>query len=121
MTSGSAEATSSFTGIALEFLRVERGSVVSESLLIIESLAQTGGILALNIVEDPENYLTYFMKIDKVKFKQQVSPGDTLIFKCDLMSPIRRGICHMQAYAYANGKLVSEAELMAQIVKTKNN
>ena len=61
------------------------------------------------------------MKIDNAKFKHMVRPGDTLIFKCDLVAPIRRGICHMQAYAYANGKLVSEAELMAQIVKTKGN
>ena len=59
------------------------------------------------------------MKIDNVKFKQKVLPGDTLIFKCDLISPIRRGICHMQAYAYANGKIVAEAEMMAQIAKKK--
>ncbi|MDG1572974.1 bifunctional UDP-3-O-[3-hydroxymyristoyl] N-acetylglucosamine deacetylase/3-hydroxyacyl-ACP dehydratase [Robiginitalea sp. M366] len=96
------------------------GAPVMPGVLQIEAMAQTGGILVLSTVPDPENYLTYFMKIDNVKFKQQVVPGDTLIFKCDLMSPIRRGICHMQAYAYANGKLVSEAELMAQIVKTKN-
>ena len=96
------------------------GAPVMPGVLQVEAMAQTGGILVLSTVPDPENYLTYFMKIDNVKFKQQVVPGDTLIFKCDLMSPIRRGICHMQAYAYANGKLVSEAELMAQIVKTKN-
>ncbi|MCO5723578.1 bifunctional UDP-3-O-[3-hydroxymyristoyl] N-acetylglucosamine deacetylase/3-hydroxyacyl-ACP dehydratase [Robiginitalea marina] len=96
------------------------GAPVMPGVLQIEAMAQTGGILVLSTVPDPENYLTYFMKIDNVKFKQQVVPGDTLIFKCDLISPIRRGICHMQAYAYANGKLVSEAELMAQIVKTKN-
>ncbi|MDM9631798.1 bifunctional UDP-3-O-[3-hydroxymyristoyl] N-acetylglucosamine deacetylase/3-hydroxyacyl-ACP dehydratase [Robiginitalea aurantiaca] len=95
------------------------GAPVMPGVLQVEAMAQTGGILVLSTVPDPENYLTYFMKIDKVKFKQQVVPGDTLIFKCDLVSPIRRGICHMQAYAYANGKLVSEAELMAQIVKTK--
>ena len=59
------------------------------------------------------------MWVDKVKFKQKVLPGDTLIFKAELITPIRRGICHMQAYAYANGKLVAEAELMAQISKIK--
>lgn len=97
------------------------GAPVMPGVLQVEAMAQTGGILVLSTVPDPENYLTYFMKINNVKFKQQVVPGDTLIFKCDLISPIRRGICHMQAYAYANGKLVSEADLMAQIVKTKNN
>ncbi len=97
------------------------GAPVMPGVLQIEAMAQTGGILVLSTVPDPENYLTYFMKIDNVKFKQQVVPGDTLIFKCDLISPIRRGICHMQAYAYANGKLASEAELMAQIVKTKGD
>lgn len=95
------------------------GAPVMPGVLQIEAMAQTGGILVLSTVPDPENYLTFFMKIDNVKFKHPVVPGDTLIFKCDLISPIRRGICHMQAYAYANGKLVSEAELMAQIVKTK--
>ncbi len=90
---------------------------VMPGVLIVEAMAQTGGILVLSTVPDPENYLTYFMKIDNVKFKHKVLPGDTLIFKCELISPIRRGICHMQANAYANGKLVTEAELMAQIVR----
>jgi UDP-3-O-[3-hydroxymyristoyl] N-acetylglucosamine deacetylase/3-hydroxyacyl-[acyl-carrier-protein] dehydratase len=90
---------------------------VMPGVLIIEAMAQTGGILVLSTVPDPENYLTFFMKIDNVKFKYKVLPGDTLIFKCDLISPIRRGICHMQANAYANGRLVAEAELMAQIAK----
>ncbi|HRL71739.1 MAG: bifunctional UDP-3-O-[3-hydroxymyristoyl] N-acetylglucosamine deacetylase/3-hydroxyacyl-ACP dehydratase [Flavobacterium sp.] len=90
---------------------------VMPGVLIVEAMAQTGGILVLSTVPDPENYLTYFMKIDNVKFKHKVLPGDTLIFKCDLITPIRRGICHMQANAYANGKLVAEAELMAQIAK----
>ncbi len=90
---------------------------VMPGVLIVEAMAQTGGILILSTVPDPENYLTYFMKIDNVKFKHKVLPGDTLVFKCDLISPIRRGICHMQANAYANGKLVAEAELMAQIAK----
>jgi UDP-3-O-[3-hydroxymyristoyl] N-acetylglucosamine deacetylase/3-hydroxyacyl-[acyl-carrier-protein] dehydratase len=93
------------------------GAPVMPGVLIVEAMAQTGGILVLSTVPDPENYLTYFMKIDNVKFKHKVLPGDTLIFKCDLITPIRRGICHMQANAYANGKLVAEAELMAQITK----
>lgn len=95
------------------------GAPVMPGVLIVEAMAQTGGILVLNTVPDPENYLTFFMKMDNVKFKQKVSPGDTLIFKCTLISPIRRGICHMQGYAYANGKLCAEAELMAQISKVK--
>ncbi len=90
---------------------------VMPGVLIVEAMAQTGGILVLSTVPDPENYLTFFMKIDNVKFKHKVLPGDTLIFKCDLITPIRRGICHMQVNAYANGKLVAEAELMAQIAK----
>jgi len=95
------------------------GAPVMPGVLIIEAMAQTGGILVLSTVPDPENYLTFFMKMDNVKFKQKVSPGDTLIFKCELITPIRRGICHMQGYAYANGKLCAEAELMAQISKVK--
>lgn len=95
------------------------GAPVMPGVLQIEAMAQAGGVLVLSTVPDPENYLTYFMKIDNVKFKQQVLPGDTLIFKLELITPIRRGICHMQGYAYANGKLVTEAELMAQIVKAK--
>lgn len=95
------------------------GKPVMPGVLQVEAMAQTGGILALKSVSDPENYLTFFMKIDNVKFKRQVVPGDTLIFKLELLSPIRRGICQMQGYAYANGKLVTEAILMAQIVKQK--
>lgn len=95
------------------------GAPVMPGVLQIEAMAQAGGVLVLCSVPDPENYLTYFMKIDKVKFKQKVLPGDTLIFKSELITPIRRGIAHMQAYAYANGKLVAEAELMAQISKVK--
>jgi UDP-3-O-[3-hydroxymyristoyl] N-acetylglucosamine deacetylase/3-hydroxyacyl-[acyl-carrier-protein] dehydratase len=83
------------------------GAPVMPGVLIVEAMAQTGGILILSSVPDPDN----------VKFKHKVLPGDTLVFKCDLISPIRRGICHMQANAYANGRLVAEAELMAQIVK----
>ena len=95
------------------------GSPVMPGVLQVEAMAQCGGVLVLNTVPDPENYLTYFMKMDKVKFKQKVLPGDTVIFKCELITPIRRGICHMQAYAYANGRIVAEAELMAQIARKK--
>ncbi|MFL1012875.1 bifunctional UDP-3-O-[3-hydroxymyristoyl] N-acetylglucosamine deacetylase/3-hydroxyacyl-ACP dehydratase [Flavisericum labens] len=95
------------------------GAPVMPGVLIVEAMAQTGGILVLNTVPDPENYLTFFMKMDNVKFKQKVMPGDTLIFNCSLITPIRRGICHMQGYAYSNGKLCAEAELMAQISKVK--
>ena len=90
---------------------------VMPGVIIVEAMAQTGGVLVLSTVPDPENYLTFFMKMDNVKFKQKVLPGDTLLFKCELITPIRRGICHMQANAYANGKLVAEAELMAQIAR----
>jgi len=93
------------------------GSPVMPGVLQIEAMAQCGGVLVLSTVPDPENYLTYFMKMDNVKFKRKVLPGDTLIFRAELISPIRRGICHMQACGYANGKLVVEAELMAQITK----
>ncbi len=93
------------------------GAPIMPGVMQIEAMAQCGGILVLSTVPDPENYLTYFMKMNNVKFKQKVLPGDTLIFKADLLGPIRRGICHMQAYGYANDKLVIEAELMAQIVR----
>ena len=95
------------------------GAPVMPGVLQIEAMAQTGGILVLSTVPDPENYLTYLLKIDNVKYKHQVVPGDTLIFQLDLMSPIRRGICQMHARAFANGKMVSEAEIMAQISKVK--
>jgi len=93
------------------------GAPVMPGVLQVEAMAQTGGILILSTVPNPQDYLTYFMKIDKVKFKQKVIPGDTLTFKAELITPIRRGICHMQAYAYANGQIVAEAEMMAQIAK----
>ncbi len=95
------------------------GAPVMPGVLIVEAMAQTGGILVLSTVPDPENYLTFFMKMENVRFKHQVTPGDTLVFKLELVTPIRRGICHMHGYAYANGKVATEAELMAQIVKTK--
>lgn len=95
------------------------GAPVMPGVLIVEAMAQTGGILVLSSVPDPENYLTYFLKIDKVKFKRKVVPGDTLIFRLDLIEPIRRGICNMRAQAYVGENLVAEGELMAQIVKEK--
>ncbi len=94
---------------------------VMPGVLLVEAMAQTGGILVLKTVPDPENYLTYFMKIDGVKFKQKVIPGDTVVFDLKLITPIRRGICHMKGIAYVNNKPVMEAEMMAQIVKVKNN
>lgn len=93
------------------------GNPVMPGVLQIEALAQTGGILALNNYSDPENYDTYFIKIDKVRFKQRVIPGDTLILKLELLNPIRRGICEMRGTVYVGNKLVTEAELVAQIVR----
>lgn len=90
---------------------------VMPGVLLIEAMAQTGGILVLNTVPDPENYWTYFMKISEARFKQKVSPGDTVIFDLKLISPIRRGICHMKGIAVVGDKIVMEAEMMAQIVK----
>jgi UDP-3-O-[3-hydroxymyristoyl] N-acetylglucosamine deacetylase/3-hydroxyacyl-[acyl-carrier-protein] dehydratase len=95
------------------------GEPVMPGVLIVEAMAQCGGLLALNTVSDPENYLTYFLKIDKVKFKKKVIPGDTLIFKLQLIEPIRRGIVTMWGQAFVGDSLVTEAELCAQIVKVK--
>ncbi len=92
---------------------------VMPGVLLIEAMAQTGGVLVLKTVPDPENYLTYFLKIDNVRFKQKVVPGDSVVFKLDLISPIRRGLCNMRGQAYVAGKSVMEAEMLAQIVKTK--
>ncbi len=92
---------------------------VMPGVIIIEAMAQMGGILVMSKLDDPENYLTFFAKIDKVRFRHKVLPGDTIIFKCSLLGPFRRGICHMQGLAYANGKLCAEAELTAQITKVK--
>jgi len=90
---------------------------VMPGVLMIEAMAQTGGILVLSTVPDPENYWTYFMKITEARFKQKVMPGDTLVFHLSLISPIRRGICHMKGEAIVGNKVVMEAEMMAQIVK----
>ena len=95
------------------------GAPVMPGVLQIEAMATAGGVLLLNTVPDPENYLTLFMKMDNVKFKRPVKPGDTLLFKLELISPIRRGICHMKGMIFANRYLVTEGELMAQIIKRK--
>lgn len=93
------------------------GNPVMPGVLQIEAMAQTGGILILSTVPDPENYDTYFLKIDKTRFKAKVVPGDTLLFKLELLGPVRRGIVEMSGKAYVGNKVVSEAYLMAQIVK----
>jgi UDP-3-O-[3-hydroxymyristoyl] N-acetylglucosamine deacetylase/3-hydroxyacyl-[acyl-carrier-protein] dehydratase len=95
------------------------GNPVFPGVLQIEAMAQTGGIFALNQVEDPHLYTTYFMKIDKVKFKQKVVPGDTLVFELSLLSPIRRGLVEMGGKAFVNGIVVMEAEMLALVTKDK--
>ena len=92
---------------------------VMPGVLQIEAMAQVGGILVLNTVPDPENYTTYFLKIDRVKFKRKVVPGDTLVFRLELLEPIRRGIANMFGQAFVGDNLVMEGELLAQIVKQK--
>jgi UDP-3-O-[3-hydroxymyristoyl] N-acetylglucosamine deacetylase/3-hydroxyacyl-[acyl-carrier-protein] dehydratase len=92
---------------------------VMPGVLQIEAMAQVGGIMALSSVPDPENYATYFMKIDNVRFRNKVVPGDTIIFRLDLLSPIRRGLCNMKGVAYVGTKIVMEAEMLAQITKVK--
>ena len=96
------------------------GNPVMPGVLLVEAMAQTGGVLALKQVPDPENYLTYFLKIDGVKFRKIVVPGNVVVFKLDLLTPIRRGLVHMKGVAYVNNQVVMEAELMAQISKVKN-
>tara|TARA_B100001287_G_scaffold276506_1_gene287614 strand:- start:2331 stop:3722 length:1392 start_codon:yes stop_codon:yes gene_type:complete len=92
---------------------------VMPGVLQLETMAQTGGVLILNTVENPQDYLTFFMKIDNAKFKQKVVPGDILIFKLNLISPIRRGLCHMRGLGFVNDKIVVEADLLAQIAPKK--
>jgi len=95
------------------------GNPVMPGVLQIEAMAQAGGVLALHNVDEPELWSTYFMKMDNVKFKRKVIPGDTIVFKLELMSPIRRGIVHMKGVGYVNGQVVSEGELMAQVIKDR--
>ncbi len=93
------------------------GSPLFPGVLQIEAMAQTGGILVLNTVPDPENWITLFLKIENARFKDKVVPGDTLIFQCDLLAPIRRGIAQMKGIGLVGDRVVVEAELMAQIVR----
>lgn len=95
------------------------GNPVFPGVLQIEAMAQVGGIFALSKVEDPHLYSTYFMKIDNVKFKQKVMPGDTIVFELKLLSPIRRGLVNMGGTGYVNGKAVVEADMLAQVIKDK--
>lgn len=92
---------------------------VMPGVLHVEAMAQTGGLLVLSSVDEPEKYSTYFMKIDNVKFRQKVVPGDTLIFHVSFMTPLRRGCAMMKGYAFVGEKIVTECEFMAQIVKNK--
>jgi len=92
---------------------------VMPGVLQVEAMAQCSGILVLGCVDEPERYSTYFMKIDNVKFRQKVVPGDTLVFHVSFMTPLRRGIAQMKGYAFVGDKIVSEAEFMAQIIKNK--
>ena len=92
---------------------------VMPGVLLVEAMAQTGGLLVLNSVDEPDRYSTYFMKIDGVKFRQKVVPGDTLIFRLQLLAPIRRGVSTMKGYVFVGEKVVCEAEFMAQIIKNK--
>lgn len=92
---------------------------VMPGVLLVEAMAQTGGLLVLNSVDEPQRYSTYFMKIDAVKFRQKVVPGDTVVFRLNLLTEIRRGCAYMKGYAFVGEKVVCEAEFMAQIVKNK--
>ena len=92
---------------------------VMPGVLQVEAMAQVGGLLVLNMVDEPERYSTYFLKIDNVKFRQKVVPGDTLIFHVSLMTEIRRGCATLKGYAFVGDKIASEAEFMAQIIKNK--
>lgn len=95
------------------------GNPVMPGVLQIEAMAQVGGIFSLSKVDEPEKYTTYFMKIDNVKFKRKVIPGDTIVFELFLLSPMRRGLVEMGGKAYVNGELCMEAEMLAQVVKDK--
>jgi UDP-3-O-[3-hydroxymyristoyl] N-acetylglucosamine deacetylase/3-hydroxyacyl-[acyl-carrier-protein] dehydratase len=93
---------------------------VMPGVLLIEAMAQTGGMMILPDLPDPENYITYFLSIKDVKFRHKVVPGDTVVFYLELASPIRRGIVNMIGKAYVGEKIVMEANMMAQVVKMEN-
>jgi UDP-3-O-[3-hydroxymyristoyl] N-acetylglucosamine deacetylase/3-hydroxyacyl-[acyl-carrier-protein] dehydratase len=95
------------------------GEPVMPGVLLVEAMAQTAGLLVLSGVDEPHRYSTYFLKIDNVKFRQKVVPGDTVILRLEFMSELRRGIANMKGYCFVGEKVVCEAELMAQIVKNK--
>ena len=90
---------------------------VFPGVLLLETIAQVGGIYALNTVPDPDNYWTYFMGIENAKFRKMIVPGDTIIIKCDLLRPIRRGLVNMKGTAYVRDTVVCETEILASIVK----
>ena len=92
---------------------------VMPGVLQVEAMAQCGGLLVLSQVDEPERWSTYFMRIDEVKFRQKVVPGDTLLFKVDLLHPVRHGVSTMKGYVFVGDKVVSEAQFTAQIVKNK--
>ncbi len=96
------------------------GNPVMPGVMQIEAMAQVGGILAMNSVDDYKQYTPYFIKIESVKFKQKVLPGDSLVFVLRLLTPIRRGICHMAGKAYVDGRVVMESEMMAQLIKNSD-
>jgi UDP-3-O-[3-hydroxymyristoyl] N-acetylglucosamine deacetylase / 3-hydroxyacyl-[acyl-carrier-protein] dehydratase len=93
------------------------GNPVFPGVMQIEAMAQTGGILVLSTVPDPENYWTYFIGIDSCRFRRKVVPGDTIVFKCELIAPVKRGIAKMQGQAFVNGQVVMEAVMSASIVR----
>lgn len=92
---------------------------VMPGVLIVEAMAQVGGLLVLNSVDEPERYSTYFMKIDNVKFRNKVVPGDTIVFHIQYLTEVRRGTAVMKGYAFVGDKIATEAEFMAQIIKNK--
>ena len=88
-------------------------------MFILEAMAQTGGLYILSLLDEPQRYSTYFLRIDNARFRQKVVPGDTLIMKCELLTPLSHNICTMQGYAFVGETCVAEATFMAQVIKNK--